>query len=390
MSENPKILPDSLRNKLSQRNQNKQFRHTKVISFGDGTHSSSNENPLLDLCSNDYLGLASHPKLKERAIEYTELYGTGSAASRLISGTKSYHEELESALADFHESESALIFNSGFQANTSIIPALADKGDLILADKKSHNSIIQGCLASRADFIRFRHNDVDHLTDLLGKNVTKYRNILIITESVFSMDGDLAPLDEISILAQEYHALLFVDEAHAVGILGSKGRGLSYGISGIDIRLGTFGKSFGSFGAYVFCSKEMRDFLVNFAPGFIYSTSLPPAVIGASLAATELIPKMDNQRLYVQKLSETFRVELHKKGWDTCNSASQIIPILTKTEEKALQLADYLRNSGYYVLAIRPPTVPVNASRLRITLRAETPEHIPTSIIEKLDSWQNL
>ena len=291
------------------------------------------------------------------------------ASANIQTGTLSIHTDLEKKLAKVFNAEAAILFNSGFQANTSILPAAADRNSLILADKKIHNSLIQGSLLSRANFKRFEHNNYEELEELLkdAKNGS-YNRIWIVSETVFSMDGDRSDIGHLIHLSEKYNALLYSDDAHALGVLGKKGLGLNYGRKGIDISLGTFGKAFGSFGAFALCSKEMKDYLINFAGGFIYSTSLPPNVIGAIDAALDLIPEMDKERALLMNNIEYIRNEVQKLGFDTAASDSQIIPIIIGDEKETIELSNQLKERGLWVSSIRPPTVEAHASRLRITL----------------------
>ncbi|MDD5585321.1 MAG: 8-amino-7-oxononanoate synthase, partial [Candidatus Omnitrophica bacterium] len=246
----------------------------------------------VDFCSNDYLGLSCHPKLKKASKKSIDALGTGTCASRLLSGDLEIHHTLEEATAAFKGKESALVFNSGYQANIGIISALYKEGDVVFSDKLNHASIIDGILLSGAKLIRFFHNDAGHLATLLKKERGKYKEALIITESIFSMEGDAAPLKELAALKEKYNCALMVDEAHATGIFGKHGAGMveEQGVTeGVDYLMGTFGKALGSFGAYLACSKKIKDFLINTCRSFIYSTSLPAAVIAANLAALEVI-----------------------------------------------------------------------------------------------------
>jgi 8-amino-7-oxononanoate synthase len=344
------------------------------------------ERVLINFSSNDYLGLSRHPAVIERAREYLEQYGAGSTASRLISGTYFIHERLEEKLARFTGREAALLFNSGFQANSTILGTLAGRTDHILADKLSHNSLLQGGLLARASLHRFNHNDLRHLETLLKKYVGEGRT-LIVTETVFSMDGDRAPLGEIVELAGRYDALLFVDDAHAIGAWGAEGRGFAADFPQIDLILGTFGKAFGSFGSFVACSKQMRDFLINFCPGFIYTTALPPPIIGAIDAALDLIPEMEDKRMEMHRLVEYCRQRLHDENFSTGTSESQIIPVIIGEEQKALELSSYLEEHGILATAIRPPTVPEGSSRIRLTISvSHTKEHID-QLLKIIGMW---
>ncbi len=335
------------------------------------------------------MGLSHHPELIKRSNEYSSKYGVGSGASRLVTGSLSIHSELEKKLAKVFNAEEAILFNSGFQANTSILPALADRNSLILADKKIHNSLIQGAVLSRATFKRFEHNNYDHLEELLkSAGSDRYNRIWIVSETVFSMDGDRNDIDRLIEISENYNALLYSDDAHAVGVLGEKGLGLNYGKGGIDISLGTFGKAFGSFGAYALCSKEMKDYLINFAGGFIYSTSLPPNVIGAIDAALDLIPEMDQERTQLMNNVEYVRTEIQKLGFDTAASDSQIIPVIIGDDQETVELSNQLKEKGLWVSSIRPPTVEKDASRLRITLSVKhTKEHLD-KLLKELADWK--
>lgn len=344
---------------------------------------------LINFCSNDYLGLSSHPKVIERSREYSENYGAGSGSSRLVSGTLNIHQELEEKLADVLGLEAVLVFNSGFQANSSILSSLADRNSLILADKKSHNSLIQGALLSNADFKRFNHNDLNHLEKMLRTASCKdYNRIWVVSETVFSMDGDLNDITGLIKLSEKYGALLYSDDAHALGVLGKKGLGLNYGKRGIDLSLGTFGKAFGSFGAFAGCSSEMKDYLINFCPGFIYTTALPPAIIGALDAALELIPEMDSERETLHSNIQYLLKCLKELGFKTGDTDSQIIPIIIGSEEETMNLSNYLEENGIWASAIRPPTVEKDASRIRITITLNHKKEELDQLLEVLTAWK--
>lgn len=344
---------------------------------------------MINFCSNDYLGLATHPKVIARSVEFAQKYGAGSTASRLVSGNYSIHEDLENKLAQTFGVESTLLFNTGFQANSTILSTLSDRNSLILADKKVHNSLLQGAMLSRANLQRFRHNDYEHLEKLLQKAQSKsYNKIWIVSETVFSMDGDQNDLDRLIALAEAYNALLFSDDAHALGVLGKKGLGLNYGKQGIHISLGTFGKAFGSFGAFVGCSQTMKNYLINFCPGFIYTTALPPAAVGAIDAALDLISFMDNERKQIQKNIEYLKQHLKEIGFETGKTNSQIIPVIIGDEEKALKLSQQLENDGIWAAAIRPPTVEAGSARIRITLTAHHHQEDLNQLIRGFRNWK--
>ena len=344
----------------------------------------------INFCSNDYLGLSTHHDVILRSTNYLNKYGAGSGASRLVSGTLSIHEQLEEKLAQTFGYESALLLNSGFQANISVLPAVADRNSLILIDKKAHNSLIQGSILSRATLKRFNHNDTKHLEKLLEESATKgYNRTWIVSETVFSMDGDRSNLNELIHLSKKYNSLLYIDDAHALGVLGEKGKGLNYGHTEIDLGIGTFGKAFGSFGAFVGCSKEMKEYLINFCSGFVYSTSLPPSVIGALDAAVDLIPKMEDERALLFDNLRRVKEQLQELGYDTGNSASQIIPVIIGSEEETLELAKFLEKWGIWASAIRPPTVEAGTSRIRITITLKHSQEDINQLLEAFAAWKN-
>lgn len=350
---------------------------------------SINGKELINFCSNDYLGLSGHPEVIKRSNEFTKKYGAGSGASRLVSGSLTIHKSLEEKLADILGVEAVLIFNSGFQANTTILSTLADRNSLILADKKCHNSLIQGTLLSRATFKRFSHNDLDHLKALLNEAASEsYNRIWIVSETVFSMDGDRSDVSGLANVSKKYNALFYSDDAHALGVLGEKGLGLNYDREEINVSIGTFGKAFGSFGAFIGCSKEMKEYLINFCPGFIYSTALPPAVIGSLDAALDLIPKMEKERKELFQNISFLNSELARLGFNTGNSASQIIPIIIGSEKETLRLSEFLENHGIWASAIRPPTVEQNASRIRLTLTSNQTKADIEHLIITLKAWK--
>lgn len=324
----------------------------------------------IDVSGNDYLGLSRHPHVIEYASNSLHEYGAGSTASRLITGTTDLHAALETELATWLHRESALVFNSGYQMNTSLIAALADRNTHLFFDKSNHNSLVQGAVLSRAHLHRYRHADLRHLETLLDRHAGDGKRCIIVTESIFSMDGDAADVSSLASLSSKYNALLIVDEAHAIGLAGSKGRGLSFGIDGVDIVLGTFGKSFGSFGAFAACSSSLRDYLINFCGGFIYTTALPPAVVAATLASLRLMPELDSIRAEVLDKAALFRRNLAKSGFSISGSVSQIVPVIIGGETATITVANELRQEGFWATAIRPPTVEPGTSRLRFTITA--------------------
>jgi len=350
------------------------FRSMRLIQGRQSGRVVLDGQEVLLLCSNDYLGLTGHPALKEAAIRAVERYGTGSGASRLVSGNMEPHRELEGRIASFKGTEAALLFNSGYGANTGIIPAIAGRGDVVFSDRLNHASIVDGALLSRARLVRYPHNDVTALARAMADTETSGRR-LIVSDGVFSMDGDLARLAELVTLKREFGALLMVDDAHGTGVLGERGRGsaeLCRVIDEIDIHMGTFGKALGSFGAYGAASREIIDYLVNRARSFIFSTALPPAVASASIAALGLVDSEEGAILR-KRLSDNadfFRSALRESGFDTMGSESQIIPILVGEAGPTMEFSGQLLAEGIFVQGIRPPTVPAGSCRLRCTVMA--------------------
>jgi len=325
---------------------------------------------VVNFSSNDYLGLSRHPLLIERAREWAARWGAGSAASRLVTGHLAALETIEARIAAAKGSEAALIFASGWQCNASVLPALLDptlwgEKPVVLADRLNHASLHMGCQAAGVRQHRFRHNDLGHLAELLEKPGPK----LVATESVFSMDGDAADVAELARLSAAHDAVLYLDEAHATGVLGANGFGLAVGHK-VDIAMGTFSKALGGFGAYVACSAAMREFLVNRASGFIYATALPPATLGAIDAAVELVPTLDAERRKLAERAEFVRRSFRQAGLDTGLSSTQIVPVILGDERRTLEAAARLEEAGLLGIAIRPPTVPPGTSRIRFALSA--------------------
>ncbi|MCD6198868.1 MAG: 8-amino-7-oxononanoate synthase [Deltaproteobacteria bacterium] len=332
----------------------------------------TNGKPLVDFSSNDYLGLADHPALIKGAKKAIEKWGAGARASRLMSGDLEIHHRLESAIAALKGKEAGLLFGSGYLANTGIIPALCGRNDVIYSDRLNHASIVDGILLSRARFYRFRHNDLNHLEDLLKGHRSKYRRALIVVESVYSMDGDQASVSELLELRGRYGAMLMIDEAHAIGVFGTKGEGTisQTGADAVDVILGTFGKALGGYGAFVAVSNQMMQFLLNRARTFIFSTALPPAIIGANLAAVKLLEEEPERRSRVCELASELRRALKEDLGLNTPSESQIVPLVVGDSRSALNLAESLRDAGFFVKAIRPPTVPEGKARIRLSVTA--------------------
>lgn len=341
---------------------------------------------MINFCSNDYLGLSKHPSLVERSIKFTERYGAGSTGSRLICGTYKCFCEVEEKLAELKGAESALIMNSGFQANVSLLPALTDSDSLILSDSLNHRSIIDGSLLSRCTVMRFSHNDLGELRALLEENRRRYERILIVTESVFSVDGDKSNIDALVELANRFHTLLYIDDAHATGVLGQRGMGLTCG-KDVDLAMGTFGKALGSFGSYIACPKKIRDYFINCCSGFIYTTAPPPSVVGAIDAALDLIPNMEEERRELRHKAEYLRSSLTQMGWNTGNSCTQIIPVIIGSEQDTLVFSSWLEKNNIMATPLRPPTVGGGLSRIRLTVSVMHTQEQLEYLIDVFKKW---
>jgi len=329
-----------------------------------------NGTAYLNFASNDYLNLARHPEVVTSAEQALRRYGAGATASRLVTGTLDLHQELETWLARHKGYPSALLFGSGYLANVGTRPVLVDRPDIVYADRLIHASLIDAAVLSRATLRRYRHNDCEHLETLLKRSPAAGRR-LVVTESVFSMDGDRAPLADITKLARDHGAMLLVDEAHAGGVFGPHGGGLvrAHGLEpSVNVSMGTLSKALGSYGGFVTSSPELRALLVNRARAFIYTTALPPAACGAALAALQLLRRHGDWGNELLRRSRFFRRRLQDAGLDTMHSDSQIVPLLVGDNEKTLRLAARLRERHLIAIAIRPPTVPWNRARLRLSV----------------------
>lgn len=326
--------------------------------------------PLLDFSSNDYLAFSKHPDIIDAGRSALEKMGAGAGAARLMSGDLAIHHQLEQEIARLKGKEAALLFGSGYMANTGIIPALVGRHDAVFTDRLNHASIYDGCRLAGAKMVRFHHNDLNHLEELL-RHKRGSGQALIIVESVYSMDGDCCPLKELEQLKQRYDCLLMVDEAHATGVFGLNGGGMieQVGVgAAVDIAMGTFGKALGSYGAYAAASQEVINYLVNRARSFIFSTALPPAVVAASLAAVRLTRQQPELRRDLQARVSHFKQCLHDGGMTADLGPSQIIPIVVGDSNKAVALASELIGRRIFVTAVRPPTVPRGTARLRFSI----------------------
>jgi len=329
------------------------------------------ENRLLDFSSNDYLALSEHPEVVAAGIKYLEMFGAGAGSARLMSGDLEINHLLEEKIAELKSKEAALTFGSGYLANIGILPALAGRGDLIITDRLSHASIYDGCLLSGARTMRFRHNDLAHLEQILQEKRNEFNSCVVVVESIYSMDGDRCPLVELVLLKKRFNFLLMVDEAHATGLYGQNGSGIieEDNVSQeVDIAMGTFGKALGSYGAYAAASRELVDFLVNKARTFIYSTALPPAVVGATLASLYLVESEPQFRIDLHAKAAFFKKQLRKNGFKGDTGPSQIIPVMVGDSAKAVAIGEELQGNHIYVKAVRPPTVPEGSARLRFSI----------------------
>ena len=335
------------------------------------------------MASNNYLGMANHPTVKRAAIGAIEQWGVGAGAARLISGTMTPHDQLERDLARFKQVEAALTFGTGYTTNLGLIPALIDRNGLILADRYCHASLIEACRLAKATLRVFHHNDVEHLQTLLKKR-EKDRPTLVVTEGVFSMDGDLAPLPDLLTLCRQHEAALVIDDAHGTGVMGKNGRGTieHFGLNPQDvIQMGTLSKAIGTGGGYIAGTADLKEYLLNTAKAFIYTTAQPPAIAAAASAAIRIIQHEPDRLERLRKNRDTLHASLTGLGFQLTETQSPILPIIVKSSETALKMSQALYEAGIYVPAIRPPTVPKNSSRLRLTVSSEhTEEQLETVV----------
>ena len=343
-------------------------RSIKVYEPIDAVRVKRNNREFIMMASNNYLSLTHDLRVQQAAKYAVEQYGTGSGGARLTSGTFPLFNELELGIADFKHTEQALVFNTGYMANVGTITALMNKNSIIISDELNHASIIDGCRLSGARIERYNHKDIEHAEHILKNYKSSHK--MIITDGLFSMDGDIAPLDKLYELGKEYNALLMVDDAHSTGVLGN-GRGTAhhFGLTDIDVQLGTLSKALGSVGGYVAGRKELIEYLINYSRSFIFSTALSPADIGAALEALTIVK---NEPLVVEQLNENTAYmanKLQSMGIE-CDDETPIFPIIVGDNERALSLAYELELRGIIITAIRPPTVPVGESRLRMTVTA--------------------
>ncbi len=356
------------------------MRRMRMISGPQGPRVLLDGRPVLLLCSNNYLGLADHPRVREAAAEAAIRYGAGAGASRLVSGNMRIHRRLEERLAEFKRSDAALLFGSGYLANLGVIQALARSGEVVFSDELNHASIVDGCRLAGAETFVYRHRDVEHLA--WGLAEADGRGSLIVTDGVFSMDGDVAPLQEIVELARHYDARVMVDEAHGTGAIGPEGRGAvaDAGVEDdVDIIVGTLGKSLGSYGAYVCCHRRMAKYLVNTARPLIFSTALGPPAVAAAMAALELLREQPRRVEKLARNASALREALAAEGLPTAPGGTHILPLVIGDAGDALAVSERALERGVFAQAIRPPTVPEGTSRLRLTVMAS---HTKTELRE--------
>jgi glycine C-acetyltransferase/8-amino-7-oxononanoate synthase len=348
------------------------YRKLRIISGPQGPRVLLNGKPVLLLCSNNYLGLADHPRVREAAAEAAMRWGVGAGASRLVSGNMTIHRRLEEQLADFKGYEACVLFGSGYLANIGVIAALTGPDDLVLSDKLNHASLVDGCRLSQAQTFVYDHCDLEHLE--YGLREADGRGALIVTDGVFSMDGDVAPLPEIVELAHRYDARVMVDEAHATGTVGPAGRGsvADAGLEGaVDVVVGTLSKSLGSYGAYVCCERPMAKYLVNTVRTLIFSTALPPPAVAGAMASLELLRDQPRRVEKLQRNARVMREALEDEGLELPGGAeTQILPLVVGSADETMAVCERMLREGVFAQAIRPPSVPAGTSRIRLTVMA--------------------
>ncbi|MCF6094287.1 8-amino-7-oxononanoate synthase [Microaerobacter geothermalis] len=377
---------EEIKGKLSFLQQISQIRQLVNVEQAEQTWLKINDRKLLNLASNNYLGLAGDERLKKAAIEAVQKRGCGSTASRLIVGNHPGYQEAESALINWKGLEAGLILGSGYLLNTGIISCIVGRDDIVFSDRLNHASIVDGVRLSRAEHKRYRHNDMNHLESLL-KKASGYKRKLIVTDTVFSMDGDIAPLSDLVTLKERYQAILMVDEAHSSGIYGMDGKGYVHHLGlqdQVEVQMGTFSKALGCYGAYVVGSKWFVDYLVNKMRSFIFTTALPSAVLGSIQASIQIVQKEGIRREALLNHAEYFREKLSHLGFNICHSQTQIVPILIGPNDQAMQFSQLLQENGIFAVAIRPPTVPNNQARIRFTIMATHKKHELDWAIEKI------
>ncbi|MBN1621224.1 MAG: 8-amino-7-oxononanoate synthase [Endomicrobiales bacterium] len=378
-------MKEALINELNKIKSRDLYRKLNPISSAPDKFITISGKKYINFSSNNYLGLANHPGMKKAAVSAVEKYGCGGTSSRLVAGTLDLHLELEEKLAKFKNKEAALVYPTGFQTNQGVICSLLAEGDCIIMDKLNHASLWDAAKLSRCRIFVYEHCSQEDLERIL-KRTKDYRRRLIVTDSVFSMDGDLAPLKGIAELAEKYNAWTMIDEAHAAGVFGENGRGLAeyFGVEDrIDIIMGTLSKAFGSQGGFVCGSKELINFLINKSRSFIYTTALSPVSAACSIEALKIIKDEPERRIRLLDMSKNLRLKLNELGFDTLNSESQIVPLLVGSVKDTLEISSRVNKKGVFVPAIRPPTVPEGKCRLRFSLMSG---HTQEDIAQLIDS----
>jgi len=368
------------------------YRELKVVGNAQDTRIDIEGKTYLSFCSNNYLGLANHPSVVNAVKKAVDEYGWGACASRLVSGNMTLHEALEKEISRFKMKDAAIVFPTGYMANLGVISSLVSGGDLVVSDKLNHASIIDGCRLSGAVFRVYAHCNMEKLENILKKS-SKYNRILIVTDSVFSMDGDLAPLPDIVRIAKKYNAMVMVDEAHGTGVFGENGRGVVEHFNldkEVDVVMGTLSKAIGSLGGYVSGDEDLISYLRNKARPFMYTTALPPAVSAASIAGINLIQEDPSLRETLWNNVRCIKERLGSLGIDMISSQSQIIPLLIGDTQKTVDISKLLYERGILIPAIRPPTVPANSSRLRMTVMSSHTQADLESLFNALREVMNL
>jgi 8-amino-7-oxononanoate synthase len=376
-----------LQGQLDQRRAEHLYRTRLNVASGCSSTLEVDGSRLVNFCSNDYLGLANHSEINQALKKAVEQYGTGSGASHLISGHSTAHQQLEEQLADFTGRPRALLYSTGYMANMGTINALVGRHDLVLQDQLNHASLLDGGHLSRATSQRYKHSDLDNLQQRLEQSSAARK--LIVTDGVFSMDGDLAPLAQLSEMAAAHNGWLMVDDAHGFGVLGKQGGGLveelNLGCEQVPVLVGTLGKSFGTFGAFVAGSEALIESLIQFSRSYIYTTAMPPAIAAATLTSLKIVREETWRREKLASLIARFRRGAEQIGLQLMASSTPIQPVVINDDQKVMQISAALREQGFLVGAIRPPTVPVGSGRLRITLSADHSEQQVDQLLNALD-----
>ncbi len=385
-----------LKEKIQELKNDGVYRKLPILEGANESEVILNGKRVINLSSNNYLGFANHPRLKKAAIDAVEKYGVGAGAVRTIIGNMDIHEEMETLLAKFKREEAVMTFQSGFNCNAGTIQAVTEKGDLIVSDELNHASIIDGSRLSRADKTVYKHSDMNHLEQVLKENRDKYRNVLIITDGVFSMDGDIAPLPDIVNLAEKYNAMTYVDDAHGSGVLGESGRGTvdHFGLHGrVDFTIGTLSKAIGVIGGYVAGSETMRDWLSHRGRPLLFSTSLPPAAVGSIIEAVNLLMSTTEYTDRLWDNAKYFKAKMSQLGFNIGNSQTPITPVIIGEESKTMEFSKKLFENGVFVSGIVFPTVPKGTGRCRVMVTAgHTKEQLDRAveIFKKVGEEMNL